>query len=224
EGLLQWQRSLGGSGEDFGRIAFELPDGAYMIGGRTNSPNDGDVKDNHGDYDYWLVKLKSDGTSIIWKRCFGGSLGEGAPPSTVPFMNVIATPEGYFAMAGATFSTDGDAVGNISSGPNDDNYWIVNFADSSSLPTGNANEMNDPTINISVYPDPVKDVLTVSFPSLQIEVTVSLFSLEGRLLLTKRQEQTNNLQLMLSTFSTGMYLLKIIDEDGLVTQKKIIKI
>lgn len=222
EGLLQWQKSLGGSGDDFGRIAFELPDGGYMVGGRTNSPNDGDVKDNHGDYDYWLLKLNAAGI-IVWKKCLGGSLGEGAPPSTVPFMNVIAVPDGYFAMAGATFSTDGDVIGNFSAGVNDDNYWIVNFADSSSIPTSTMSAINSLGESISIYPDPVMDILTISFPAVQNKITLNLYSIEGKLLLSKKQEMMHFAQLAFDSYNPGIYILNFTDEAGQVLLKKIIK-
>lgn len=224
DGLLQWQHALGGSGDDFGRIAFELPDGGYMIGGRTNSPNDGDVKENHGDYDYWLLKLDLSGTDILWKRCFGGSGGEGAPPSTVPFMNVIASATGYFAMAGATFSTDGDAIGNVSTSMYDDNYWIVNFVDSSSyIPTAIVDASNAFTSAVNLFPNPVRDLLTVSFTSVQHEATISLYSMEGRLILTSQLRNAMSMQLEMGTYEMGMYLLKVTDENGRLVQKKIIR-
>ena len=222
EGLLQWEHSYGGSGEDFGRIAFELPDGGFMLGGRTNSPNDGDVKENHGEYDYWLLKISSTG-SIIWKRCFGGSLNEGAPPSTVPFMNVIELPDGHFAMAGASFSTDGDVTGNISADVNDDNYWIVNFLDSSSIATSAMNGAEGLPYDMDVYPDLVKDVVTISFPEMQNQINTSLYSIEGRLLFTMKDERTTQVRLSLDTYTCGMYLLKCVNQKGQLYQKKIIK-
>lgn len=222
DGLLLWQHSYGGSDDDFGRIAFELPDGGYMLGGRTNSPNDGDVIGNHGDYDYWLLKIDAAGT-ILWTQCLGGTLSEGAHPTTVPFMNVIGLAGGYFAMAGATFSTDEDVIGNVSVDANDDNYWIVNFLDSASIPTSTIDAGNSAGENISVYPDPVKDLLTISFFSLQNQITISLYSIEGKLLLTKKQDRTAQVQLALGSYTTGMYMLKVTDENGRLLQRKIIK-
>ncbi len=34
--------------------------GGYIVAGKTWS-NDGDVKGNHGGYDYWILKLNSKG-------------------------------------------------------------------------------------------------------------------------------------------------------------------
>ena len=124
-GGLVWQRSIGGTGDDFGRSVQQTLDGGYVLGGRTNTANNGDVTGNHGDYDYWVVKL-NDAGAIKWQKCFGGTLGEGAPGATVPFTTVTQLADGKYIMAGCTYSNDGDATGNNSTNTTtDDNYWIV---------------------------------------------------------------------------------------------------
>jgi hypothetical protein len=139
-------------------------------------------------------------------------------------MNVIATPTGYFAMAGATFSTDGDAIGNVSSGIYDDNYWIIKFVDSSSyIPTAVVDINNSFTSTVNVFPNPSKDLLTVSFPAVQHQAIISLYSVEGRLLLTRKMENSASVQLSMRMYAAGMYALKVTDENGCVMQKKIIR-
>lgn len=56
-GVLQWQKSLGGSGKDQARSVQQTTDGGYVIAGGSRS-NNGDVTGNHGDYDFWIVKLE----------------------------------------------------------------------------------------------------------------------------------------------------------------------
>lgn len=53
---IQWQKSLGGTGADFAISILATADGGYIVAGRTSS-NDGDVSNNHGDLDFWVVKL-----------------------------------------------------------------------------------------------------------------------------------------------------------------------
>jgi len=69
-GNLQWQRSLGGSLDDYGNAVIQTSDGGYMAAGYCGS-SDGDVIGNHGGFDYWLVKLSNSGT-IQWQKCLGG--------------------------------------------------------------------------------------------------------------------------------------------------------
>ena len=58
-GDLQWEKSLGGSGNDYENSAEQTTDGGYILAGVSNS-SDGDVTGNHGDYDFWIVKLAPD--------------------------------------------------------------------------------------------------------------------------------------------------------------------
>ena len=46
-GQLEWQKTLGGTGEDFACSLIQTAEGGYAVAGRTIS-NDGDVSGNHG--------------------------------------------------------------------------------------------------------------------------------------------------------------------------------
>jgi uncharacterized repeat protein (TIGR01451 family) len=63
QGVLQWQKSLGGTADDFLSRIVALPDGGYLASGYTSS-NDFDVTNNHGRSDAWLVKLSPDAKVI----------------------------------------------------------------------------------------------------------------------------------------------------------------
>jgi len=79
------------------------PDGGFALSGETFS-NDGDVSGNHGDADYWFLKLDSIG-NLIRQKCFGGS---GRDESN----NMILTPDSGFLIIGGSTSLDGDITGN----------------------------------------------------------------------------------------------------------------
>jgi len=72
------------------------------VAGETCS-NDGDVSGNHGEYDFWVVKLNSSG-EIEWQRCLGGSDYDYAS-------SIQQTLDGGFIVAGYTKSNDGDVSG-----------------------------------------------------------------------------------------------------------------
>lgn len=55
-GIVQWQKSLGGSDWDHAWKAQQTSDGGYIVGGYTGSIN-GDVSGSNGDWDFWVVKL-----------------------------------------------------------------------------------------------------------------------------------------------------------------------
>ncbi len=110
-GVLQWQKTLGGSGDDNANSIQQTSDGGYIVAGLTNS-NDGDVTGNHGGYDSWVVKLTSTG-AMQWQRAFGGSASDNA-------ISIQQTSDGGYVVGGSTNSTDGDVTGN--KGSNDS--WI----------------------------------------------------------------------------------------------------
>lgn len=56
-GTQEWQKTLGGSTEDFAQSIVETSSGEYILTGFSNS-NDGDLlTGNMGNYDLWVVKL-----------------------------------------------------------------------------------------------------------------------------------------------------------------------
>lgn len=103
-GNLEWQKSLGGSGNDMAYSVIQTSDGGYAIAGSTTSTN-GDVSGKHGSADAWVVHLNSSG-SIEWQECLGGTDGDQLATS------IIQTSDGGYAVAGRTSSTDLDASGN----------------------------------------------------------------------------------------------------------------
>jgi uncharacterized repeat protein (TIGR01451 family) len=113
-GTIQWQKSLGGTGEDRVQSIEQTNDGGYIVGGYSIS-NDGDVSGNHGGYDYWVVKLTNSG-NIIWQKSLGGTTGENA-------RSIQQTNDGGYIVAGYSTSNDGDAAGSGNHGGMD--FWIV---------------------------------------------------------------------------------------------------
>ncbi len=56
-GTFQWQKSLGGTDNDFANSIQSTTDGGYIVAGQATS-NNGDVSGNHGATDAWVIKLK----------------------------------------------------------------------------------------------------------------------------------------------------------------------
>ena len=62
-GSLEWEKCFGGSINDKARSIAETSDEGYIVAGTTES-FDGDVTNNHGGVDYWIVKLAPESVSI----------------------------------------------------------------------------------------------------------------------------------------------------------------
>ncbi len=119
-GNLQWQKSLGGTNTDLGNSIVQSADGGYTVGGYTRS-NDGDITGNHGDYDFWIIKLSNTG-ALEWQKALGGTGYE-------KLLFLTKTTDGGFVAAGESSSNDGDVSGNY--GGTD--VWIVKVSNTGNL-------------------------------------------------------------------------------------------
>jgi hypothetical protein len=111
-GDIIWQSCYGGSGDDELIAAAETTDGKFWVTGNTSS-TDGDLADNHGDFDGWVVLLDHDG-ALLGQRCIGGSDQE-------RIYSVVSLPNGNGLVAGDTRSPDGDVSMSFGGGDS----WIV---------------------------------------------------------------------------------------------------
>ena len=111
-GTILWQKSLGGTDIDEAYSIKQTPDGGYVIAGLSYS-NDNDVTGNHGNADYWIVKLSSGGV-IQWQKSLGGTGRDGAN-------SVIRITGGGYVIAGYTESSDGD----VTNFHGNRDYWVV---------------------------------------------------------------------------------------------------
>jgi hypothetical protein len=115
-GSIQWQKTLGGSGDDRGYELQQTADGGYILTGFTTS-TDGDISFTHGTVDAWLVKLDSIGT-LEWEKTLGGSLWDFGRSVCQTYDN------GYF-IGGYTQSNDGDVSGNHDTTGNTYDGWVI---------------------------------------------------------------------------------------------------
>ncbi|MBF9219836.1 hypothetical protein [Hymenobacter ruricola] len=112
----QWDRTLGGTGNDYARGIHQLSDGGYLVAGDSDSGLTGDKSQpSHGDRDYWVIRLDAAGNKL-WDRRFGGS-------DTDELNAVQPTADGGFLLGGTSYSgASGDRT-QPSRGFAD--YWVV---------------------------------------------------------------------------------------------------
>lgn len=88
-GTLQWSKTLGGAGDDYGRSIIQTTDGGYAVAGYTASFG-------AGGNDMLIAKLNAGGT-LQWSRTFG-EMGDDLA------FSIIKTEDGGYAVAGYTES------------------------------------------------------------------------------------------------------------------------
>lgn len=113
-GVIVWQKSLGGSSHDAIYSIYQTNDGGYVVAGYTSSA-DGDVTGLQGEDDYWVAKLDGSGT-IEWQQALGGTFSERA-------RSVTQAADGGYVIAGWSRSVDGAVTGN--SDFEWSSFWIV---------------------------------------------------------------------------------------------------
>lgn len=103
---IEWQKTYGGSRQDFADSVQQTTDGGYIIAGYSES-NDGDATFNHGSYnngDFWVIKINALGV-IQWQKSLGGIQSERS-------YSIIQTIDGNYVVTGHSSSNDGDVSGN----------------------------------------------------------------------------------------------------------------
>lgn len=72
-GVVQWDKTFGGSGNDYPVTAIETSNGDFIVVGESDSNISGNKSENSkGGYDFWILRINSSGTKI-WDKTFGGS-------------------------------------------------------------------------------------------------------------------------------------------------------
>ncbi|MBK7886634.1 MAG: T9SS type A sorting domain-containing protein [Bacteroidetes bacterium] len=113
---IEWQNTIGGSGDDLFTSIQQTADGGYILGGYSSSNISADKTENGlGVYDYWIVKTDSAG-NILWQNTIGGS-------ETDQLQSIKQTSDGGFILGGSSDSNiSGDKTENCLGGTD---YWMV---------------------------------------------------------------------------------------------------
>jgi hypothetical protein len=88
---IEWQKCYGGSEDDHAHCIVQTSDNGYVISASSRS-SDGDLTENFGESDIWIVKLNSIG-DIDWQKSIGG-------PNADIGWHVIETTAGDIIVAG----------------------------------------------------------------------------------------------------------------------------
>jgi uncharacterized delta-60 repeat protein/uncharacterized repeat protein (TIGR02543 family) len=89
DGTVAWQKRYGGTADDVANSIFQTSDGGYIVAGETMSFG-------AGYYDFWVLKLNSDGT-VLWQKTYGGA-------SLDHPYSIQQTGDGGYIVAGETRS------------------------------------------------------------------------------------------------------------------------
>ncbi|MBL7914957.1 MAG: T9SS type A sorting domain-containing protein [Bacteroidia bacterium] len=116
-GNIQWQNTIGGSGDDACQSISLTFDGGYILGGTSDSNISGDKTENsiNDSDDYWIVKLDSLG-AIQWQHTFGG-LGSDQ------LYSILQSPDEGYVLGG--FSSDNISGDKTENSQGNFDYWVI---------------------------------------------------------------------------------------------------
>ncbi|HCK22885.1 MAG TPA: T9SS C-terminal target domain-containing protein [Bacteroidetes bacterium] len=114
-GGIEWQQTIGGSSLDYLRSVVETDDGGFLLGGYSLSGISGDKTEASMGYDYWIIKIDSNG-NLLWQNTIGGSGND-------LLFDVEATDDSGFLLGGYS---DSDLSGDkTEDGRGGYDYWVV---------------------------------------------------------------------------------------------------
>lgn len=101
-----WTKCYGGTGIDVCRDAEQINGGNFILAGYSNS-NNGDLTNNIGGYDYWVVKIDRKNDTIIWQYSYGGTYDDMA-------YSITQCPDLGYLLVGSSYSNDVNVSGHSS--------------------------------------------------------------------------------------------------------------
>lgn len=116
KGEEEWQKTIGGSGQDELTCVLRTRDGGYILGGSSSSEQSGEkTTPNYGGMDYWVLKINREG-KIVWQQSFGGEYND-------ELRSITETKDGGYLLAGSSNSTDMGTKIRKNIGQSD--YWVI---------------------------------------------------------------------------------------------------
>ena len=205
-GQIEWDKTIGGTADDWLYSIRQTGNGGFICGGHSNSGISGEKSENcRGLWDYWIVQLDSTG-NIVWQKTIGGNLDE-------DLFAVRQTNDGGLILGGWSASGVSGEKNTVSFGAND--YWLIKMG---SAITG-IGDFTTGNINLLLYPNPANDIIHISLSSATEEVkefTVS--SLTGQKILQIK----NSDHLNVTGLHDGIYMVKTVTTNNRLLFSKLV--
>ena len=126
KGGEEWQKTLGGSGQDIVKVVLQSSQGGYIVGGSSSSDMSPAIKQGgtdpygkwdkcRGSLDFWIVKLDEKGT-VQWQKTIGGQYAD-------ILESLDQTSDDGYILAGYTNSPS--SIDKSEEGYGVGDYWIV---------------------------------------------------------------------------------------------------
>jgi len=205
EGVLEWEKTLGGTKTDIATSIEATNDGGFILLGNSDS-SDGHLSSNYGSLDCWVVRLDPTG-NIIWQKSIGGTEDDQG-------FSIFQTADGGFILNSGVYSNDFDVSGNHG----DADFWVVKL---SSGITGVEDAPLQGLAVLSVFPNPTSGLVRITLDREAIPVQAVLTDMSGKMLYAKAIDDAGYLDV--SGLPSGVYTLTVTDQNGIRYSGKVVR-
>ncbi len=196
DGDLVWEKVFGGSEIDNPTQVGELLNGNFIVVGYSSS-SDGDLTLNNGNNDFWILQISKDG-NIINTKSFGGSDSDRLTQMTLH--------EDRILVAGHSYSNDLE----IASNQGFSDIWYGEIG------TSTFTYDHHSVAKLNLFPNPVHHTLSVNLPNNEKLLSVKLFNLDGRVVITEESSLID-----VSNLSSGVYIVHVESDQAKYYQKAV---
>lgn len=193
-GNLEWQKSIGTSGQDTATYVQQTSDNNFVVSGIINEFQNETT--NIGDA--FILKLDVIGNEI-WSKTLGGSLRDKAN-------SVMQTIDGGYLVSGFSYSNNGDLT--VNNGVSD--FWILKLS-SDNLSTTSFLDSK----SFLIYPNPTNSIIAISDDIIDVKI----YSIDGKNI---EFQNCNNI-IDVSKLVNGTYIIIGKDNNGKTFENKLIK-
>ena len=134
-GDIVWSKTYGGPEDDTASSLEKTSDGGYIVSGYSRGAG-GDVSNNEGFHDFWIVKFTASG-DLQWEKSYGFAGSDKA-------YKVIQTKDGGYIAAGVLDVTASNGEGGLGSNRSSQDlgrsvqhaggdYWVIKLSASGQL-------------------------------------------------------------------------------------------
>ncbi len=224
--VKKWDKSFGGTDHDLLFDIIGTRDGNYLLAGASVSAISGNkTYANKGAYDYWIVKMDTDGNKI-WDAGYGGTNNDYS-------QKIMEVPDGYILGGYSQSGINGDKSQNTL-GSND--YWILKLRPASTFNVlGNYPDQDNFKVTTHsflegksiIYPNPATRQITLTAYALENTlIAVSIINSLGVTVYTSSEISTGKSYaktIDISNFPAGIYSVRINKGTETIVEKLLIE-
>lgn len=194
-GAIQQEQKFGGKENDILYSVAIDDDSQLLMSGITYS-EDGQIDNNEGNGDGWLLKL-DENADFLWSDTFGGA-------ELDDIQNAIYTNSGSIAIAGNSKSHGADVAFNNG----DWDIWTLEL---------NGEPLNIDEDDILLYPNPTSDFIHVISDKIE-NAQISIIAISGAIIYSETLTSMEKLRVDISNYPSGSYIVSVVTSENKINK------